>query len=113
VLRHHHKSGKAEPIPIPHLFQNFKQKIKIVRPIQQRLPIATTPGDEVQRSGLVKAFQAPGHAPRIESWSLFVGDFDSSTDFPFPNAELLLKPHKKTVTLTSFPTSDSPQVGQV
>jgi len=63
MLRHHDKSDHAEPIPISHLLQNLKQKIAPLGSAQQRLPLAATPRNEVQCTGLVEAPQAPGMGP--------------------------------------------------
>lgn len=55
VLRHHHKSNHREPVSISHLLHDLEQKIAALGSAQQRLAIATTPGDEVQRSRLMEA----------------------------------------------------------
>src|SRR6266576_4153911 len=77
MLRHDDKSDHTEPIPIPHLLQNLKQKIAVLGCTKQRLAIAATPCDEAQCSGLMEALQAPRHAFKVESRDLLVCDPDS------------------------------------
>jgi len=89
MLRHDDKSDHTEPIPIPHLLQNLKQKIAVLGCAQQRLAIAATPGDEVQCSSLMEALQAPRHAFKVESRDLLVCDPDSEKRSRFLNAEAL------------------------
>jgi hypothetical protein len=65
MLWHDDKTDETEPVTISHLFQNPNQKVAMCRFRQQRLPITAAPRDEVQCSGLVKAFQAPRHPTKI------------------------------------------------
>src|SRR5437879_5699935 len=87
MLRHDDKSDHIEPIPIPHLLQNLKQKIAVLGCTKQRLAIAATPCHEVHCSGLMEALQAPRHAFKVQSRDLLVCDPKSEKPSRFPRGK--------------------------
>jgi len=66
VLWHGYIPDDSKSISIPHLLHDSKQEITPARRGKKRMPAVTTPGDEVQTAGLVKASEAPRHARKLE-----------------------------------------------
>jgi len=66
VLWHDDIPNDSKSISIPHLLQDSQQEITPARRGKKRMPAVTTPGDEVQTAGLVKASEAPRHARKLE-----------------------------------------------
>ena len=61
VLRHDHVSNYNETTASSNLLEDFKKQVPAARGAQQRTPMITTKGDEVQVSGAIAAMQTPGH----------------------------------------------------
>ena len=73
MLRHNHVSDYRKAIAAANLLQDLKKQVSILLFAEQRAPLVTACGDEVQVSVAVIAMQPLGHwrcLPRTAKFSL-------------------------------------------